>query len=771
MKITTLITFFLTISLNNVFSQWQKLNEGINGNYSSTFNFINDDVGWALIYPSTFIKTTDAGETWEEIPFDKNKYIMQFKFISENAGWVVCSDNLSTSLLILKTIDGGKTWQTKFNEPYDQWYGFSSIQSLDEDHLYATSYNKVIATNNGGETWDDITPQGYVGSYTYIWFVDTNIGIMCYSNYINYKPSILRTTNGGITWYEHPIKGIANIDRLFFLNDSVGYFTALDDSSDNLIYKTSDAGKDWESICKFDSNNVRTLQFVDEQTAYLSTWNFTSKVKQFLKSNDGGNSWSKINTNFNFYNKSYNFSQFTITDLFFNKNNEGIILGNLGNYLALYRSGDGGRNWDMQKYSCPFININFSDSLNGIAFGGYEVGGLHVLNSFGEIFSTNDGGKNWEIIYETPNRIIRTNFIDEDNIYILTKTGNFGVISRIFKSNDRGKNWSEVLTMEEKFNSFNFIANDIKMIDNNNGWLVGYYSDSISNGSIIVETNDGWNTWETKFISKSTENTYYTLNSISFYDTLGFAVGENGEVVKYTPSTGWKEIKTDVKGPLNKIAFKDNLNIWITGSFFNGTEYENILLKTTNGGNSWENVNNFNYKINDMVFIDNSIGWFVGNDANSNGVIFKTINGGQNWELVENNLIGPLFDIEIKDSYVWISGDYGLLLKSKDSILTAIDNKPSLSNDFKLYQNYPNPFNPTTVIEYNIPANVKSETPNVELILYDVLGRKIKTLVNEVQNSGFHKINFNGSGLASGVYYYQIKYDSFIQSKKMLLLK
>jgi hypothetical protein len=139
--------------------------------------------------------------------------------------------------------------------------------------------------------------------------------------------------------------------------------------------------------------------------------------------------------------------------------------------------------------------------------------------------------------------------------------------------------------------------------------------------------------------------------------------------------------------------------------------------------------------------------------------------------LILDNQIGELYDVEIKDKNIWVTGNYGLLLKSKDSILTSVEEKNTVPQNLILHQNYPNPFNPTTNIEYSIPSNVKLETSNINLKIYDVLGREIKTLVNEIQKPGNYKIQFDGSNLSSGVYYYRIKYDSFVQTRKMLLLK
>jgi len=87
-------------------------------------------------------------------------------------------------------------------------------------------------------------------------------------------------------------------------------------------------------------------------------------------------------------------------------------------------------------------------------------------------------------------------------------------------------------------------------------------------------------------------------------------------------------------------------------------------------------------------------------------------------------------------------------------------------NVYSLSQNYPNPFNPTTTISYGIP-----KPGNVKLIVYDLLGREVATLVNEFQQAGRYKVDFDGSKLASGMYIYRIESGSFTDSKKMLLVK
>ena len=96
----------------------------------------------------------------------------------------------------------------------------------------------------------------------------------------------------------------------------------------------------------------------------------------------------------------------------------------------------------------------------------------------------------------------------------------------------------------------------------------------------------------------------------------------------------------------------------------------------------------------------------------------------------------------------------------------VIELKNRLSKEYILKQNYPNPFNPTTVISYSIP-----KSSNVSIKVFDVLGNLILTLVNQNQETGSYKVNFDASSLSNGIYFYKISAGEFTSIKKMLLLK
>jgi hypothetical protein len=102
-----------------------------------------------------------------------------------------------------------------------------------------------------------------------------------------------------------------------------------------------------------------------------------------------------------------------------------------------------------------------------------------------------------------------------------------------------------------------------------------------------------------------------------------------------------------------------------------------------------------------------------------------------------------------------------------DTLLVGVEDESNrIPDDYRLEQNYPNPFNPSTTIKFSIP-----EKSNIELTVYNQLGEFIQTLVNEEKTSGNYEVTFNAQSLSSGVYFYQIRANNFVSTKKLVLLK
>jgi hypothetical protein len=98
--------------------------------------------------------------------------------------------------------------------------------------------------------------------------------------------------------------------------------------------------------------------------------------------------------------------------------------------------------------------------------------------------------------------------------------------------------------------------------------------------------------------------------------------------------------------------------------------------------------------------------------------------------------------------------------------ISAVPIQPSVPVTFQLFQNYPNPFNPTTTIQYSVPGS-----QYVSLKIYDVLGREIALLVDEMKQPGTYIATWDASGLSSGVYFYRLQSGGFVETKRMILLR
>jgi hypothetical protein len=193
-----------------------------------------------------------------------------------------------------------------------------------------------------------------------------------------------------------------------------------------------------------------------------------------------------------------------------------------------------------------------------------------------------------------------------------------------------------------------------------------------------------------------------------------------------------------------------------------------FFARTTDGGVTWQNLG--------RVKADGAYGaafpagstqaWFAGERT----VAFSSDNGETWVEQPTDYVFSQLNSISFSDpAHGWIvTWEGGILRYRMRETTTGVTVRlgETLPSRAILEQNYPNPFNPSTTINFELP-----KTSHVTLTVFDVLGRQVSVLVNERKEAGVHEVNFDASGLASGVYFYRLQAGDFVQSKKFLLLK
>ena len=262
--------------------------------------------------------------------------------------------------------------------------------------------------------------------------------------------------------------------------------------------------------------------------------------------------------------------------------------------------------------------------------------------------------------------------------------------------------------------------------------------------------------------------TKVNLAQCSFvYDSSNFLSAPSSGKLNYSLTTGGtsalylnKEIP--ISGTPEKISIQvygDGKMHWLRGEF-KDADNEIFLIDFTSGnpGIDWTNM----WKYIEVNLSDAVPSW-----VNPNAVLTFPIKWTRTY-LAETN------DAK-KDN-----GAIGLDDFRVHFISTAVETGAVLPEEFRLYQNYPNPFNPSTNIKYSIPnvtlsgalsTGRQEEGSRVVLKVFDILGNKVATLVDEYKPSGSYDVDFNASSLSSGVYFYTLRSGSFFQTKKMILLR
>lgn len=414
-----------------------------------------------------------------------------------------------------------------------------------------------------------------------------------------------------------------------------------------------------------------------------------------------GQNWVKISPNFS--------TGDTILDMsrgVFVTNNIGWFVPNYSE--KLFKTTDGGYNWILQKELPQKAHYQLF-ALDSLQFWVYSSGGLVIF--------TFDGGINWD-----SSRIDSTNS-EFGSLFFFSAQEGMAFNRYPWLTTDGGRTWVVVDTDSIEF----FCPTDAYFVNRKVGWVVGQCTPIATHAGFIAKTIDGGNRWIYQG-DTIISNLPPSLLSVDFLDTLtGFAVGNNNDY-----SSGF-------------------------------------ILSTKNGGQHWEQkqiIGSLGFY--DVGFLNKSLGWITGDS----GRIWQTTDGGENWSLQNTGINVSLKKISVlrQEKFVYIFGENNTLLRA--DLVTSIDEDFSeIPIKFSLSQNYPNPFNSYTVIEYAI-----DQTSPVQLKIFNILGREVRTLTNEIQIPGRYRVVWDGSTneggeFSSGIYIYRLTVGSRMAYRKMVFIK
>lgn len=423
--------------------------------------------------------------------------------------------------------------------------------------------------------------------------------------------------------------------------------------------------------------------------------------------------------------------------------------------------------------NCPIWSFTTNNGQNNYGGGSPSQGGYYFANSTAASSAApSQPTYNWIDISGTGTDIIGSIGDDET----------FGPLNLGFTFNYFGTDYTQFYINSNGFITFepttffgtsstpqiphsgfidNFIAGYWKDLDPTNANVTGkhlYYG--LNNGDMVIafekypQKNADVNGWISfQIILKSNDNIKIQFNDLgaSFDTTIGTVGIENStgtQGITYRYFGGGGPI---FSSPL-ALEFGTNVSALPVELSAFTVSVKDAFVKL-----NWETkteVNNFGFEVERKAGGIESSGsqyekiGFVNGSGNSNSP--------KNYSFTDKNAASGKYFYRLKQ----IDND------GKFEYSNVVEIDMGTPQEYTLNQNYPNPFNPSTMISFSVPV-----TAPVTLKIFDVLGNEVATLVNEQKPAGIYNIEFNASGLTSGIYFYQLKSESFTQTKKMQLVK
>jgi len=674
---------------------------------------------------SGVLRTTDGGAHWDPLPFAQETGVLLngVSFVSAGRGWVVGADGV-----ILSTTDGGATW-TQQNSGTTR--KLSKVHFVDAQRGWITggwqdgSSYLVLRTTNGGVTWENRSFGSTAYSCEDIFFFDALNGwIVGQDNQIH--PHIHHTTDGGLSWTRQQTPATTGSPgSVDFVSANEGWVStsSLYEVPPGAVLHTTDAGTTWTVQFYTNLPYNYCLDARDRQNVAVASVQILTPVsEQVFVTHDGGQNWGDSTPPVVAYTHAI---QYVGTDVWFSCD-----------YGQVLRSRDEGVTWDWD-YRAPFWkSIAWSDDQTGWIVAGSSVG------TDGYCYRTTDGGSTWGRDRKAPGGS-QVTFADAATGWMLWE----GSAASVWRTTDSGASWSRHWIGGAWIDGIVF-ASAMR------GWAHG------ANGTMRA-TTDGGLTWSSQSLGTTRYvDAAFFLNENEGWCGGGYA-GANG-FVRHTTNGGttWMTQNPATSDHITSIFFLDPLTGWALC-------YGGRVQRTTNGGANWTVAGQvapyYTYKIlmadalNGWLAAGNTFGGQIGEDGR--GFIYHTTNGGTTWveDWVSEDIMGHIYDMGLyygPDDSPTAVGHHMALLRRYDP--AAVDEEGRVGEDTHLsWSIAPNPMQPGSGarIEVVFPSGGP-----ISLVLYDVAGREVETLLGGNRGPGAHLFTWNGTGrdgrpLRDGVYF------------------
>jgi len=687
-------------------------------------------------------RSNDEGITWTAPSNGNTLFITSLVF---NDPYIYAG---AASQGLYRSSDNGVTW-TEISSFY-----YVDNMCVSGNKLFVSEFNYTYVTTDNGVTWSDVPALTGASVFSFYCVGDTI--------FVGARNEIYRSTDNGISFTQINIPfnfSIVNIYSITSLGSTLFAATSYDG-----VYKSTDFGNTWFAANQgMGPKDVRAVTITNASTVIAG-----SHYVGMYRSTDNGSSWDKSQTGFpagtsilcllesqssiyagtrdGVFSTDDNGDTWTkmggtndttmYSDIWAMCEHNGVLYASMQLYFdaTVYKSTNKGSTW----IRCGMVGLPF-----GLSFiKGLESSGNNIVAGTDEgIFYSSDGGENWNPT-NAPTINVPSLASSENYVYAAIPTA-----GGVYRSVNNGVNWSislpstvdyiEVAAKDNYAYAGSFFDGGRYSSAYGSGWSVcnGFPSGAsifeigpVGDGMVLAGTDlspnwiyisNDYGTYFTPYSEGLFENA--SVEAFAFNETFMFAGTDyNGVWRRYFPGV-----------PVELVSFsaESNSNI-VTLSWTTSTETNNSGFEIQRKSIDWERIG----------FIEGS-----GTTTEENSYSFA-----------DENLSSGIYQYRLKQI------DYDGSFEFSDIVEVEIISPI----EFSLKQNYPNPFNPTTTIQYSIP-----ESGNVKLIVYNSLGEQVATIVNDFKESGNHQVEFDATRLSSGIYYYSLQINSFVETKKMVIMK
>ncbi len=722
--IVACVTLILAMASQTSLSQWHQMNGPC---VDTVYALSSNSTALLAALTTGCYQTTDDGDSWScVLPADSGVFA-----IVSSGGWFIAASRSS----MIRSDDNGLTWQAA-NAGLEQ-ATVLSLAANDTEIVAGTSTGAYLSTDRGA-AWHPTgfsfrSPRVAISSPAF----GTDSTMMAV---VNYSDTVYVSTDNGIHWFSRKIQFPSPnpsmpLSPLFvgtelLIGNSYGY-----------VFATQDLGATWSNVL-LPGSEPHSVKTIDQLGQIL----FAGTAAGIYRSSDTGGSWLLLD--------SGTTSPANRNILCLAHRASALFAGTSG--TGVKRSRDDGTTWKQVNsgLGLPNSSVAFLATTGQTMFAGTRDQG---------IFVSDESGGEWRPGEVIPGAVLITALAAKDSIVLS------GMNPGAYRTTDQGKSWTPAGegAPQDLITCIAF---------NDTGIFLGTVGSGVFGSS---DFDTGWTDMSLSYPSSlRTPNTLVSSGKHLFVGTQdGVCVYDSVPRVRPVPL----------------------LYAWYPRN--SGLTSTNIVALTSAGGNllAAAQVNAFNSSPGVFLSSDEGESWMpaVAGLADSNvvafavrgsnvfaatwsppgrfpltyrneGSVFLSTNRGLSWEPIGDGLPGiGILSLALgkSDIYAGTNGR-GVWSRPLSEVTNVADHHGVVSETFFLFQNSPNPFNPSTAISYQL-----STPGRVNLKVYDILGREVMTLVNEVKQPGKYVAQFDGSRLASGVYFYRLRGHDFAQVKKMLLLR